>query len=67
MAANADEWKAEVIPIRSRADALKLSDEWERYALRMEMLYELASIQRDMSQALLADALAELERVRGEI
>ena len=67
MAANADEWKAEVIPIRSVAGAIRWGDQWERYARRMEMLYELASIQRDMSQALLADALAELERVRGEI
>ena len=53
-----------VIPIATRWDALRWGDAWKRQAERMEMLYELAGIQRDMSQALLKDALAELERLR---
>ena len=67
MAANADEWKAEVIPIRSRADAVKWGDQWQSHAEKMDALYQLASVRAAMSEALLADALAELERVRGEI
>lgn len=57
---------AEVIAIRSRSDALNYGDAWRRYAQRMEMLYELAAIRADMSEALLRDAQAELKRARGE-
>lgn len=55
---------AEVIPIRSRADALSWGEKWQRYAERMEMLAELAQVRADMSEALLKDAMAELARIK---
>lgn len=56
-----------VIPIRSKTDALTWGRDWQRYAEKMEMLYQLAGIQRDMSSELLKDALAECERLRSLI
>lgn len=41
------------------------AEAWQAYGEKMENLYELAQIRADMSEALLADALKELERVRG--
>ncbi len=54
-----------VIPIRSRFDAVRWGDQWQAHAEKMEMLRDLAQVRADMSEALLADALAELERVKG--
>ena len=57
---------AEVIALRTRYDAVRWGDAWARHAERMDALYDLACIRADMSEALLKDALAELERVRGD-
>ena len=54
-----------VIPIRTRFDAVRYGDAWANYADRMQMLYEIACIQRDMSEALLQDAYREIERLKG--
>lgn len=69
----ADQKKAQVIPfpetveIRTLAQAVRLLDAWRLQAQKMEMLYEIAGIQRDMSEALLKDALTECARLRGLI
>ncbi len=58
---------ADVIPLQTvhnMEQGRRLLDQWIAHANKMEYLYELAAIQRDMSQLLLADALAELERLR---
>lgn len=55
---------AEVIALRTRYDAVRWGDAWARHAERLDALYELACIRADMSEALLQDALAELERLR---
>ena len=57
----------EVVELRTFRPALTWGDEWRAHAEKMEMLYELAGIQRDMAEALLRDALAECERLRGLI
>lgn len=44
-----------------------MGDKWEAHAERMEMLYDLACIQRDLSEALLRVAEKEIERLRGLI
>lgn len=49
--------QGEMLRINTRWQALSYGDQWQAYAVRMEM-------QRDMSEALLADALAECERLR---
>ncbi len=38
--------------------------EWQRHAARFEALYELAAIQRDMSEALRADCEREIASLR---
>ena len=55
----------EVVELRSTAQAVSLLDRWIKHAERMEALYQLASIRADMSAELLADALAEVERLKG--
>ena len=54
----------DLIELRSQEDAIRWGDKWMRYAEKMEMLYELAGIQRDAIGGLLADALRECERLR---
>ena len=54
----------QVIELRSVAQAVSLLDQWQAHAERMEALHALASIRAEMSELLLADALAELERLR---
>ncbi len=56
--------QGELVRIFSRHDALTWGAQWRAHAQKMENLYELARIQADMSDALLSDALAELERLR---
>ena len=63
--------KGNVIPIRSRYDALKWGDEQQAWALRLEaQLWRvraallLAEAQRDASNLLLRVAEAECERLR---
>ena len=53
-----------VVELRSVAQAVSLLDQWRDKAEQMEALYALASIRAEMSELLLADALAELERLR---
>ena len=55
---------ADVIAIHTRHDALKHAEAWEAHAERMEMLYQLACIQRDAAERLLKIAEAELERMK---
>lgn len=54
----------DLVRIVDRHDALRWGERWQRQVEKMESLYELAAIQRDMSEALLKDALAEVERLR---
>lgn len=54
-----------MITISTLPQAMALLDQWQAHAERMEALHALATIRAEMSAALLADALAELERVRG--
>lgn len=51
--------------LRTQRQWQQHADAWQAYGEQMESLCELAQIRADMSEALLADALAELERVRG--
>ena len=53
--------------IRTLPEAMRLCDEWQRQAERMEMLYDVACIQRDCSEALVCAYERELERLRGLI
>ena len=53
--------------IRTLPEAMRLSDEWRGQAERMEMLYDIACIQRDCSEALVRAYERELERLRGLI
>ena len=53
--------------IRTLPEAVRLCDEWQRQAERMEMLYDVACIQRDCSEALVRAYERELERLRGLI
>ena len=55
----------EVVELRSVEGAVSLLDKWIAHAEKLEALYALACVRADMSAALLADALAELERVNG--
>lgn len=55
-----------VVRISSRWSAEEWGMAWRRYAWRMEAIAELAQVRAEMSEALLADALAELKRVKGE-
>lgn len=54
-----------VIPIRTRYEAVRWGVEWERYAERMDALYALACIRADMAEALVESYAAEVERLRG--
>lgn len=59
-----------VIPLQRLAtlrQAVRWGDKWAAHAEKMEMLYDLACIQRDLSEALRADCERELERLRGLI
>ena len=55
------------IEIRTVPQAVALLDQWQAHAERMEALHALATIRAEMSELLLADALAECERLRGLI
>jgi len=50
--------------IRTLPEAVRLCDEWQRQAERMEMLYDVACIQRDCSEALVRAYEAEISRLR---
>ena len=54
----------ELRTMRTLPEAVTLLDEWRMHAERMEMLYDLACIQRDWAEALLRLAEAEIERLR---
>lgn len=63
-----------VIPIRSRSDAVEYGDAWRAYAARLQAqiaavnaAHLLASAQRDASDLLLREAEKEIERLRGLI
>ena len=53
--------------IRTLPEAMRLCDEWRRQAERMGMLYDIACIQRDCSEALVRAYEAEISRLRGLI
>ena len=53
--------------IHTLPEAVRLCDEWQRQAERMEMLYDVACIQRDCSEALVRAYEAEISRLRGLI
>ena len=58
---------AEVIPLQTvhtLDQSRRLMWQWIAHAERFQTLYELAAIQRDMSQMLLDDALREVDRLR---
>ncbi len=54
-----------LVEIRTREDALRWGDGWQRQAERLELLLMCAEVHRDASDTLWHHYEAEVERLRG--